>query len=66
MSYETTMKNSIVMWQNHEESGVGEPALLIECYMGCFQITQEGVRISINYDSIKDLCKILKQLKEPE
>jgi hypothetical protein len=66
MSYESTAKNAIVMWQTNEESGVGEPALLIESYMGCFQITQEDQRININYESIKELCKILKQLKEPE
>lgn len=65
MSYENAGKNAIIMWQSNEENGVGEPALLIESYIGCFQITQDDQKININYESIKDLCKILKQLKEP-
>jgi hypothetical protein len=65
MSYETTAKQAIVFWQENSESGVGEPALLIEPYFGCIQITQDGQRINIGYESVKEFCKVLKGMEEP-
>lgn len=64
-NYETTTKDAIIFWQKNSESGVGEPALLIEPYMGCIQITQEDQRVNLSYESIKDLCKVLKSMEEP-
>jgi len=65
LNSESTLKNSTVLWQNSEENGVGEPALLIESYNGCIIITQDGNHINLNYESVQEFCKILKQCKEP-
>ncbi|WP_407522701.1 hypothetical protein PDL71_15530 [Lacibacter sp. MH-610] len=64
MSYEAPAKESVVFWQTNEENGVGEPALLIEFYNDVMQISQDGERININYESIKDLVKILRTANE--
>ena len=58
-------RESFIIWQNNPD-GVGEPALLIETYNDVFSITQEDRFIQINYSTVKELCRIMKQLKEPE
>lgn len=64
MSYEVPAKDSIILWQKNEETGVGEPALLIEFYSDCLQISQDGDRVNMDYDTIKDLIKVLKEWKD--
>jgi len=59
-------KNAQIIWQTPGEDNVPEPAIVVEAYMGSFSLTQEGRSISINYESIKDLIKVLKDLKDPE
>ena len=66
MIQEVNGKGSVVIWQENPKEGIGKPAILIESYRGSFGITQEGNYISLNYETIKDLIKVLKTLKEPE
>jgi hypothetical protein len=62
---ETTNKNAKVIWQQVEEGeGVAEPALLIEPYKDVVRIGQDGDAIQINYESIDEICKALKQIKK--
>lgn len=65
MGTEWTAKNAAVLWQTNND-GIGEQALLVECYIGCIQITQDGQRINVNYEIVKELCKLLKQCEEPK
>jgi len=60
---EPACKNSIVVWQKSDE-GVSEPALLIELYNDVFQLSQDGQRINLNYESIEDLCKAFRMAKK--
>ncbi len=53
-------QHHVVMWQTQED-GAPEPAILIERYSTSFTIQQEDNRISMNYESIPELIKILKQ-----
>jgi len=61
-----TAKENTILWQQveDEEGGIGEPALLIEEFMDVVTITQEDRYVNINYDSIDELCKVLKQAKK--
>jgi hypothetical protein len=56
-------KDSLIIWQDIEE-GVGEPALLLERFSDSICITQEDNRVSLNYDTISELCKRLNQFKK--
>ena len=58
-------KDSVVMWQAEPEEGLPEPALLVEFYSDSICIRQDGNAISINYESIADLCKLLKSRPKP-
>lgn len=60
----TNKKSSIVMWQPDPEEGVAEKALLIETYIDIFTIRQGDDCISINYESIPELIKALKIVKD--
>lgn len=68
---ETTMidpsKYAVVMWQGEPQDGQGlaEPALLIEFYSDCISIKQDEDSVVINYESIPDLCKLLKSRPKP-
>lgn len=55
--------NSHIIWQEVED-GVGEPALLFEPFNDCLQVSQAGAVINVNYQSIDELCKLLKKLKK--
>lgn len=54
-------KNCILIWQDVPE-GVGEPAILITPYSDCIILQQEGRYININYETVKELCKHLKNM----
>lgn len=58
---ETTCKDDVVLWQ--ETEGIPQPALLIEFFDECITITQENKYISLNYESVNELCKVLKSRK---
>ena len=58
-------ENSKLIWQNVNE-GIPEPALLITPYIDCIQIEQADQTININYETVNELCKVIKNLKEPE
>lgn len=58
-------KKSFVMWQViNPEEGIAEPALLIEAFTDSIRITQDGQAISLNYESINELSKILKKCNQ--
>jgi hypothetical protein len=60
---EKNYKESWTLWQEVED-GLGEPAIVVELYSdGMVCLTQEGRDININYESIDELCKLLKKLK---
>jgi hypothetical protein len=54
------------MWQNGEEDGIGEPALLIEGYADVINITQSDGMISINYETLEELIKTLRAVKKDQ
>jgi hypothetical protein len=57
-------KTEIVMWQGaHEDYPIPEPALLIDSRSDVIIIQQENRYVNFNYESIDELCKILKKLK---
>ncbi len=58
-------EDSIILWQNVSE-GTPELALLITPYIGCFQIKQGYDIININYESVKELCRVMKSIEEPK
>lgn len=65
MTDKVSRPNSYVIWQEVED-GVGEPALLIEPFHDCLQISQAGSVINLNYESVDELCKLLKRIKKEQ
>lgn len=63
MSYEHNASKSTTFWQTQTD-GIAEPAILIEWFSDCFAIVQDGNRINLNYESSKELVKILKQAND--
>jgi DNA uptake protein ComE-like DNA-binding protein len=55
-------EGAIIIWQETSE-GAAEPAIVVEPYTDVIQIVQEGERININYESVKEICKVLNSLK---
>lgn len=53
-------KNAIILWQEDPEDGVAEKPILIEYYNDVISLTQEDNRISLNYESVKELISCLK------
>jgi hypothetical protein len=60
---EKTRQDSLIIWQEQEE-GVPEPAILFEPYGDVIAITVEDNVININYESVDEICKALKNLKK--
>lgn len=58
-------EDAIVIWQKSDD-GTPQQALLIEAYSDVIQIGQDGTRIDLNYESVKELCSVLKSIKRPE
>lgn len=57
-----TREDSKVIWQQVDaEFGVGEPAMLVNFYSDTVEITQGKGSILINYETLPDLCSLLKQ-----
>lgn len=56
--------NSHIIWQQTEEDGVAEPALLLEPFNDVIQLSQDGNVINLNYESLEELCKLLRKLKK--
>lgn len=61
---ERTKGNDYIIWQNDPEDGISEKALLVEAYSYVVSISQEDRNINVNYESIDELCKLLKQIKK--
>ncbi len=49
-----------MLWQTPPEDDTPEGAILIERFATSFNLQQEDNRISVNYESIPDLIKVLK------
>jgi len=62
---EKPAKDSVVLWQTSSEDGIAEPALLIEFFSDCVSIKQDGETLRITYESVADLCKLLKSHPKP-
>lgn len=61
---ETATKDNVIIWQEVEDGeGMPEPALLLEFYGDTFSINQGGKSISLNYETIDHLSKIMKDAK---
>jgi hypothetical protein len=58
-----TKGSDYIIWQV-EPAGVSEKPILIECYSDIVSITQEDSSINLNYESIDELCKLLKEIKQ--
>jgi hypothetical protein len=59
-----TKGSDYIIWQVEPEDGVSEKPILIECYSDIVSITQEDSSINLNYESIDELCKLLKEIKK--
>jgi hypothetical protein len=56
-------KESFIIWQELDtDSGLPEPALLIERYNDIVSIQQGKEYINLNYDSIPELIKLLRKI----
>lgn len=62
---EFVAENSRILWQENEEYGIRKP-IVVEPYSDSIQISQGENTVVIQYTAVKDLIKILKDLKEPE
>jgi hypothetical protein len=51
----------IVLWQEHPQDGVGEPALLLVCYDDVISIRQAGQEILVSRTSVEDLVRALRK-----
>lgn len=61
----TTNDNAVIMWQTEPPDGYGlpEPALLFDLTSDAFTVYQERRYLTINYESIDEMIKILRQVK---
>lgn len=56
---------SVIIWQEGETGeNVGEPALLISPYSDCVSIQQGEDYININWQSLNEVIKHLKEMKK--
>lgn len=62
--HEKGSKDTWVLWQTEPEEGAPESAVMIEAYGDVISITCEGRVININYESVDELCKLLRQIKK--
>ena len=60
----TTKENNCVLWQTSGDDDIPGQALLIERLNGSFAIQQGNERIEINYETIPELIKVLKYIKD--
>jgi hypothetical protein len=58
-----TKGDDYIIWQPDPEDGVAEKAILVESYSDVITLQQNDQSININYESIDELCKLLKKLK---
>jgi hypothetical protein len=58
-------KSSVIFWPEDPIEGVAEKPIVIEMYNDCIQVKQVNNYINIQYDSIKEFVKLLKQIKQP-
>lgn len=56
---------SKILWQENEIHGPDQP-IVIESYENVISLVQGENVINIQYTAVKDLIKIIKDLKEPE
>lgn len=56
-------RGDYIIWQDGPEDGIGENAIMIESYSGVVAIQQNSSSININYETIDELCKLLKKIK---
>jgi hypothetical protein len=57
-------KESFILWQDSAEDGVPEPAILVNVYGDIISLDCGDNSINVNYESINELCKLLKQVKK--
>jgi hypothetical protein len=60
---DTAREGSIVLWQQSADEIPGEPALLIEPYSDTIRISQEDNAINLNYESVDEFIKVLRNMK---
>lgn len=60
---EKNHEESYTLWQEAGEDSVSEKPLIVSSYSDVICISQEGREINVNYESVNELCKLLKKLK---
>lgn len=58
-----TKGDDYIIWQEDPDA-VSGPSILVETYSDCISIQQKDQSISLNYESVDEFCKLLKQLKQ--
>lgn len=57
-------KPDFVLYQSRPEgTGIGEEALMLKKYHGTFEIAGKDNEIIINYETIPELIRVLKQIQ---
>lgn len=65
MKYDIYQSAKAVIWQEGDgESSIGEPALLVSVYDGIFTIKQGGEEVNINYETIPELIRLLRDIRK--
>lgn len=62
--HEKNSKESWTLWQKARKGIVKHPALIFQKFDEFVGIEQEGQNIAINYESIDEVCKQLKEIKK--
>jgi hypothetical protein len=58
-----TKGDDYIIWQEDPNDGVAESAILVEAYSDIISFQQNDSSININYESVDEICKLLKKLK---
>lgn len=61
---DTAKEGAVILWQTDPEDAIAEPALLIESFSDAIRIGQKDQVINLNYESIDELIKVLRNLKK--
>lgn len=62
-------KDNTIYWQQGDgDMTIGEPAILVEVFLDCISLEQEGNVIRLNFETLPDLAKhfnkIFRQYQE--
>lgn len=57
-------KESTIIWQEDPEDGVAEKPIVVEEYHDVILLSQNGESINLNFHTIPEFIKVLKQCQK--